>query len=76
MAVLTPFTANFFTTTCSEFTATVERKFAGHLISRLEYRHDDSNQNFFQSAAERTPSFVSGQDTVDAGVVFVLEPAQ
>jgi hypothetical protein len=57
----------------NEFTATVERKFAGHLISRLEYRHDDSNQDFFQRG---TPSFVKGQTTLAAGLVFVLEPAQ
>jgi len=57
----------------NEFTGTIERKFAGHLISRLEYRHDDSNQDFFQRGA---PSFVKGQTTIDAGLVFVLEPAQ
>jgi Putative beta-barrel porin-2, OmpL-like. bbp2 len=55
----------------NEFTGTIERRFAGHLISRLEYRHDDSNQNFFQRGG---PSFVKGQTTVDAGLVFVLEP--
>jgi hypothetical protein len=55
----------------NEFTGTIERKIAGHLLSRLEYRHDDSNQNFFQRG---TSSFVKGQTTVDAGLVFVLEP--
>lgn len=56
----------------NEFTGTIERKFAGHLISRLEYRHDDSNQSFFQRGGS---SFVKGQTTVDAGLVFVLEPS-
>ncbi len=56
----------------NEFTATAERKFAGHLISRLEYRHDASNQTFFS----RGNSFgsVKGQSTVDVGLIFVLEP--
>ena len=56
----------------NEFTGTIERKIAGHLISRLEYRHDDSNQNFFTRG--NTPFAVGGQTTVDAGLVFVLEP--
>ncbi len=55
----------------NEFTGTVERRFATHLISRLEYRHDDSNKDFFQRG---TPSIVKGQTTVYAGVIFVLEP--
>jgi hypothetical protein len=57
----------------NEFTGTIERKIAGHLLSRLEYRHDDSNQNFFQRGL---PSFVKGQTTLDAGLVFVLEPSE
>jgi hypothetical protein len=56
----------------NEFTGTIERKIAGHLLSRLEYRHDASNQDFFQRGR---PSFVKGQTTVDAGLVFVLEPS-
>jgi hypothetical protein len=56
----------------NEVTGTIERKFAGHLISRVEYRHDDSNQDdFFRRGGS---SFVKGQSTVDAGLVFVLEP--
>jgi hypothetical protein len=55
----------------NEFTGTLERKIAGHLLSRLEYRHDGSNQNFFQRG---TYGAVKGQTTVDAGLVFVLEP--
>jgi hypothetical protein len=57
----------------NEVTGTLERRIAGHLLSRLEYRHDDSNQNFFQRGG---PSFVKGQTTVDAGLVFVLEPSE
>jgi hypothetical protein len=55
----------------NEFTGTIERKIAGHLISRIEYRRDQSNQNFFQRGSS---SLVKGQTTVDAGLVFVLEP--
>jgi hypothetical protein len=57
----------------NEITGTLERKIAGHLLSRLEYRHDSSNQNFFQRGGS---SFVKGQTTVDAGLVFVLEPSE
>jgi len=56
----------------NEVTGTIERRLAGHLLSRLEVRHDDSNQNFFQRGL---PTFVKGQTTVDAGLVFVLEPS-
>ena len=55
----------------NEFTGTLERRLAGHLLSRLEYRHDASNEDFFQRGL---PTFVKGQTTVDAGLVFVLEP--
>lgn len=55
----------------NEFTGTLERRIAGHLLSRLEYRHDGSDENFFQRG---TASYVKGQTTVDAGLVFVLEP--
>jgi hypothetical protein len=58
----------------NEFTGTVERKIAGHLLSRLEYRHDSSNQPFF--ARGNTIGAVKGQSTVDAGLVFVLEPGE
>jgi hypothetical protein len=56
----------------NEFTGTIERKIAGHLLSRLEVRHDESNQRFFQRGSL---SAVKGQTTVDAGLVFVLEPS-
>jgi hypothetical protein len=58
-----------------EFTATLERTFAGHLVSRLEYRHDFSNNNIFESGGGKgSPSFVDHQDTVDVGMMFVLAP--
>lgn len=56
-----------------EVTGTLERRIGGHLLSRLEVRHDNSNQNFFQRGA---PSFVKGQTTVDAGLIFVLESGE
>jgi hypothetical protein len=61
-----------------EFTGTLERTFGGHLISRLEYRHDYSNNNIFQrgGGAKGSASFVGGQDTVDVGLMFVLQPTQ
>ncbi len=54
-----------------EVTATLERRIATHLITRLEYRHDQSNREFFPTGASR---FEKGQNTIAAGVVFVLEP--
>jgi hypothetical protein len=60
----------------NEFTGTIERKIAGHLISRLEYRRDQSNQDFFERGKGNGPNgFVKGQDTVDVGLMFVLEPS-
>jgi hypothetical protein len=56
----------------NEITATVERKFAQHLITRAEYRFDDSsNSNAFNKGASR---FANTQSTVEAGLIFVLEP--
>jgi hypothetical protein len=55
----------------NEFTGTLERRLAGHLLSRFEYRHDGSNVDFFNRGGT---SYVKGQTTVDAGLVFVLEP--
>lgn len=58
-----------------EVTATLERKIATHLITRLEYRHDQSNQNFFpEGKAGNRP--VNTQDTMAAGMIFVLEPSE
>jgi hypothetical protein len=74
---INPFpTSHLFHDHPQEFTATLERKFAGHLISRLEYRYDDSNKNIFVSGGKGPSSFVGNQNTVDLGLVFVLEPAK
>ncbi|MFZ3212334.1 MAG: porin, partial [Terriglobales bacterium] len=56
-----------------EFTATFERRFATHLITRLEYRHDASNQSFFPEGKPGTLP-VSGQNSMVLGMMFVLEP--
>ena len=53
----------------SEFTTTFERVVAHHIISRLEYRHDFSNQPAFLKGT--TP--VRDQNTLTAGMVFVFD---
>jgi Putative beta-barrel porin-2, OmpL-like. bbp2 len=58
-----------------ETTGTLERTYAGgRLISRLEYRHDESNMNFFPYGG--SGAAVGTQNTVDGGLIFVLTPAQ
>jgi hypothetical protein len=50
----------------------VERKVAQHLITRAEYRFDDSNNSHaFNKDATK---FASTQSTLSAGLIFVLEP--
>jgi hypothetical protein len=56
-------------------TATLERRIATHLITRLEYRHDESNQAFFPKGKASNP-LVTGQNTFAAGMMFVLEPSE
>jgi hypothetical protein len=56
-----------------EVTATFERKIATHMISRLEYRYDTSNAPFFPKGTDK---LVNNQNTVTAGVIFVLEPSE
>ena len=56
----------------NEFTATVERKFAQHLITRAEYRYDGSNNP--HAFVKDSSSFSKNQSTVTAGLVLVLEP--
>ena len=58
-----------------EVTATLERKIATHLITRLEYRHDESNQTVFPEGKHTNP-FVTGQNTLAIGMMFVLEPSE
>jgi hypothetical protein len=53
----------------NEFTATVERLVAHHIISRIEFRHDVSNQPvFFKGTAP-----VLAQNTLAAGMVFTFD---
>ena len=53
----------------NEVTATVERLVAHHIISRIEFRHDASNQPvFFKGAAP-----VLAQNTLAAGMVFTFD---
>ena len=51
----------------------MERKIAGHLITRLEYRYDMSAKDFFYLGGTRA---TTNQNTITAGMIFVLEPNQ
>ena len=53
-----------------EYTATLERTFAGHLISRLEFRRDMSDEPFFPRGVAE---FSKNQNTVDIGLVYVFD---
>ena len=54
----------------NEYTLTLERTFAHHLISRLEFRRDMSNAPFFpRGAAELSKN----QNTLDFGMVYVFD---
>lgn len=53
----------------NEFTATLERVLAHHLITRLEFRRDDSNAPVFLKG--NLP--VQAQTTLSAGMVYILE---
>ncbi|MGA2631827.1 MAG: porin, partial [Terriglobia bacterium] len=52
-----------------EFTGTFEKKIAGNLISRLEYRHDYSNQ----PTLVKGDSLIGSQDTLAAGLIYVFD---
>jgi len=52
-----------------EFTATFEKKIAGSLITRFEYRHDYSTEPTFTKGI--TP--VQAQDTIAAGLIYVFD---
>ncbi|MFB3815304.1 MAG: outer membrane beta-barrel protein [Terriglobales bacterium] len=56
----------------SEVTGTLERRIAQHLLTRLEYRHDFSNQPTFLRGS--TPS--NRQSTIAAGLIFLLETGE
>jgi hypothetical protein len=53
----------------NEFTGTFERKIAGHLITRLEYRRDMSNRPTLLKGSTPTDT----QDTAAAGLVYVFD---
>ncbi len=53
----------------NEFTGTFERLIAGHLITRLEFRRDISNQPSFLKG--NLP--VTGQNTMAGGLIFVFD---
>jgi hypothetical protein len=53
----------------NEFTTTLERLVAHHIISRLEFRHDFSDQPVFFKGT--TP--VLAQNTLAAGLVFTFD---
>jgi hypothetical protein len=53
----------------NEFTMTVERLMAHHIISRLEYRRDMSNQPVFLKGTNP----VLDQNTLTAGMVFTFD---
>jgi hypothetical protein len=60
----------------NEFTGTYEYKppkLPQSLVSRLEYRHDQSNQPFFHKSSS---GMVDGQSTVTVGLILVLQPHQ
>ena len=53
----------------NEFTTTLERVVAHHIISRFEFRRDMSNQDVFSKGV--TP--VGSQNTLTAGLVFTFD---
>jgi hypothetical protein len=60
----------------NEFTGTYEYKvpkLPQSLVSRLEYRHDQSNQPFFHKSSN---SMVDGQSTITVGLILILQPHQ
>jgi len=53
----------------SEFTATLQRTIGGHLISRLEFRRDMSDENTFPY---RNGLFRDNQNTLTAGMIYAF----
>lgn len=52
------------------FTGSVERKLAGHLLTRLEYRHDIASAPFFEDHSNGFTA--TDEDTVKLGMVLVM----
>lgn len=60
----------------NEFTGTYEfkpPKLPQTLVSRLEYRHDESNVPFFHKSRNQ---MVDGQSTISVGLILILAPHQ
>jgi Putative beta-barrel porin-2, OmpL-like. bbp2 len=57
-----------------EFTGTLERTLGGHLMSRLEYRYDKSDQNVFPYRAGQFGD-MDHQHTVTLGLVYAFTTA-
>jgi hypothetical protein len=55
-----------------EFTATFEKRIAGNLLTRLEYRYDYSNEATFVKGS----SPVQNQSTVAAGLIYIFSTAE
>jgi hypothetical protein len=58
-----------------EVTGTFERRIAGHIITRMEYRRDMSNKAIFFDHSFDTPTLKS-QNTLTAGVVYTLDKTE
>ena len=58
--------------TVKEFTLTYEYRWVEGLLSRLEYRHDWSNVNFFERGS--TPNAIKYQDTLTFAMVAFFGP--
>jgi hypothetical protein len=58
--------------TLKEFTITYEYRWVEGLLSRLEYRHDWSNVDFFERGS--TPNAAKNQDTITLGIVAFFGP--
>ena len=55
-----------------EFTGTLERTIASHLITRFEFRRDMSNKNVFVHGVDTNP-FVKDQNTVTGGLILTFD---
>ena len=56
-----------------EGTFTFERDIASHIISRLEYRHDETSQPYFAKGAS---GLSNGQDTASLGLIYSFTTAE
>lgn len=56
-----------------EGTFTFERDIASHIISRIEYRHDETSLPYFQQG---TSGLVKGQNTASLGLMYTFTTAQ